>query len=200
MNIEVSDKPLRWGSLDLSLFGIDKDWDGNPVKPQMAFGFAVDQDYLWFVAAHQKPPVLHPDAKPGEFQAELWKYDVAEFFLADPSTGRYLEFNLSPNSAWWSAEFSAPRIRAEVVDHPFPGVATYADMAPDGSWLVAAALPLKQLKDRLNFGSESTLNATFIINSPDQKFLTAAKLEAPEPNFHLPDQFPQVTFFHNDAE
>jgi hypothetical protein len=200
MNIEVSDKPLRWGELDLSLFGVTHDLEGNKVDPQVLFGFAVDQDYLWFVAGHQKSPVLHPDARPGAFQAELWKYDVAEFFLADPSTGKYLEFNLSPNSAWWSAEFSAPRVLAETVEHPFPGVATYADMAADGSWLAAAALPLDQLRARLNFGAESRLNATFIVNSPNQQFLTAAKLESPEPDFHLPDQFPKVNFFHNKAE
>ena len=26
MNIEISDKPLSWGALDLSLFGVEKDW------------------------------------------------------------------------------------------------------------------------------------------------------------------------------
>ena len=196
MNIEVSDKPLRWGSLDLSLFGVDQDWDGNKVEPQVAFGFAVDQDYLWFVAAHQTPPALHPDAQPGAFQTELWKYDVAEFFLLDPESGRYLEFNLAPNGAWWSAEFSAPRIRTEIGEHPFPEVATYAEIADDGSWMAAAALPISQLRERFHFGAESRLNACFIINSPEQQFLSAAKLNAPEPDFHLPDQFPKVHFFH----
>jgi hypothetical protein len=200
MNIEISDKPLAWGELDLSLFGVDKDWNGKPVSPAVAFGFAADLNYLWFVAAHQKSPSLHPEARPGEFQAELWKFDVAEFFLLDPDTGRYLEFNLSPNGAWWSAEFTAPRIRAEIADNPFPGVATYADMAADGSWLTAAAIPLDQLRKRLNFGPESHLNATFILNSPEQQFLTAANLGDGEPNFHLPDKFPKVNFFHNQQQ
>ncbi|MFC5050839.1 hypothetical protein ACFPK9_09450 [Rubritalea spongiae] len=202
MNIEVSDKPLRWGSLDLSLFGVDHDWQGNKVEPPIAFGIAVDRDYLWFVAAHQKAPQLHPKSLPGKFQNELWKYDVAELFLSDPTTGRYLEFNLAPNSAWWSAEFSAPRIRAEIGEHPFPEVATYADIAADGSWLTAAALPIYQLQHRLNFGPESRLNACFIVNSPEQQFLSAAKLNSPKLDFHLPDQFPAVNFFHNkqDAE
>lgn len=197
MNIEVSDKPLAWGELDLSLFGISEDFAGNQLDPKPVYGFAVDQQYLWFVAAHQQSPVIHPDARPGAFQAELWKYDVAEFFILDPSCGHYLEFNLSPNSAWWSAEFSAPRIRSEVVDHPFPGVATYADMSANGSWLAAAALPLEQLRKRLNFGSHSRLNVSFIINSPEQRFASAAKLEAAVPDFHLPDQFPEAKFFHN---
>ncbi|PQJ29155.1 hypothetical protein [Rubritalea profundi] len=200
MNIEISDKPLSWGALDLSLFGVDKDWFGQPVNPPVAFGFAVDLKYLWFIASHQKSPSLHPDARPGDFQAELWKYDVAEFFLTDPKTGRYLEFNLAPNGAWWSAEFTAPRIRAEIADNPFPEVATFADMAQDGSWLAAAAIPLEQLRNKLNFSPESHLNATFILNSPEQQFLSATKLGGGEPDFHLPDKFPKVNFFHNQKE
>lgn len=200
MHIEISDKPLSWGALDLSLFGVDTDWFGKPVKPPVAFGFAVDLNYLWFVASHQKSPSLHPDARPGDFQAELWKYDVAEFFLSDPSTGRYLEFNLAPNGAWWSAEFTAPRIRAEIADTPFPEVATFADMGEDGAWLAAAAIPLDQLRKRLNFGPESQLNASFILNSPEQQFLSATMLGSSEPDFHLPDKFPKVNFFHNPKE
>lgn len=200
MNIEMSDRPLSWGALDLSLFGVAKDWHGEKIDPPMAFGFVMDQKNLWFCASQQKAPKIHPDARPGEFQAELWKYDVAEFFLQDPSTGRYLEFNLSPNGAWWSAEFTAPRIRATGEDVQFPGVATFADMAADGSWMAAAALPLDKLREHLNFGKDTKLNATFIVNSPDQKFLTATKLSDGEPDFHLPDSFPTVNFFNNPTE
>lgn len=200
MNIELSDRPLSWGALDLSLFGIAHDWHGEKIDQPMAFGFVMDQKNLWFVAARQQAPKIHPQARPGAFQPELWQHDVAEFFLSDPSTGRYLEFNLAPNGAWWSAEFTAPRVRAEQEDVPFPGVATFADMAVDGSWMAAAALPLDQLRERLNFGKDSQLNATFIVNSPQQQFLTAAKLSDGEPDFHLPASFPTVNFFHNPAE
>lgn len=195
----MSDKPLSWGALDLAMFGVDKDWYGESLSHAVAFGFVMDQKNLWFVAARQKAPQIHPDARPGAFQAELWKHDVAEFFISDPSTGRYLEFNLAPNGAWWSAEFTAPRIRAQAEDIPFPGVATFADMAVDGSWMAAAALPLDKLKEHLNFGVDSHLNATFIVDSPEQKFLTAAKLSDGEPDFHLPASFPKANFFHNKA-
>ena len=200
MNIEISDRPLSWGALDLSLFGVYKDWFGAPLEPPVAFGFTVDLKYLWFVVSHQKPPCLHPDARPGDFKSELWKYDVAEFFLSDPSTGRYLEFNLAPNGAWWSAEFTAPRIRAEIADNPFPEVATFADMGQDGSWLAAAAIPLEHLRDRLNFGADSLLNASFILNSPEQQFVSATNLGDGKPDFHLPEKFPKVNFFHNQKK
>lgn len=196
MNVEVASKPLSWGALDLSLFGISNDWHKQSIDPPIAFGFAVDQKHLWFVACHQAPATLHPTARPGEFQSELWRYDVAEFFLLDPSTQRYLEFNLSPNSAWWSAEFSGPREQVDAT--PFPGVATFADMSPDGSWMCAAALPLEKLKEKFNFGAETKLNATFIINSPEQRFLSATPLPGDEPDFHQPDHFKKINFFHND--
>ncbi|GAA5496651.1 hypothetical protein Rhal01_02836 [Rubritalea halochordaticola] len=200
MNIEVAQEQLFWGHLDLSLFGVSKDWHGEELEKPVAFGFAVDHSHLWFVACHQSPASIHPQARPGQFQAELWKHDVAEFFLLDPQTGRYLEFNLAPNGAWWSAEFTAARVRAEEEDSPFPDVATYADLAPDGSWMCAAAIPLKHLRERFNFGPETKLNAAFILNSPEQKFLSAAHLGDGEPDFHRPDKFPTVRFFHNTPQ
>lgn len=195
MNVEISEKPLRWGELDVALFGVAKDWYGEALKQPVAFGFAVDQDYLWFVAAHQQAALVHPLARPGQFQPELWKFDVAEFFIVNPETGRYLEFNLAPNGAWWSAFFTAPRVRENEQDTELEGVATYAELAPDGGWTTAAAIPLHVLKNELNFGDATKMNATFIVNSDDQKFLTAADLGNGEPNFHQPDKFKKVTFF-----
>lgn len=202
MNVEVADKPLRWGELDMNLFGIEKDWYGEKFAKPLTFGLAVDKDYLWFVAGHQEPASMHPAARPGAFQAELWKYDVAEFFLLDPTTGKYLEFNLAPNGAWWSAVFTAPRVRESEEDVPFPpisDVASYADLAPDGSWMAAAAIPLSHLREQLNFGDGSMMNVTFIVNSPEQKFATAAPLNESgndEPDFHQPDKFKKVNFYH----
>ena len=196
MNIEIADAPLRWGELDVGLFGLANDWYGKVIEQPLAFSLAVDHDYLWFTACHQKSASIHPGARPGEFQAELWKYDVAEFFILNPATGRYLEFNLAPNGAWWSAYFSAPRVRESEQDIELKGVATYADLAPDGSWMAAAALPLHLLKKELDFGDSSMMNATFIINSPNQQFFSAAKLSGTEPNFHQPADFKKVTYFH----
>lgn len=200
MNIEVSSTPLDWGSLDLSLFGLNHDWYGQAINPTVTYGFAVDLQNLWFVACQAKAAQIHPSARPGAFQSELWRHDVAEFFLVDPVTHHYLEFNLAPNGAWWACEFSEPRQRVSEHDSPLEGVATFADLAPDGSWMAAAALPLSLLRERFHFGDDSRMNATFIINSPTQSFLTAAKLSDGEPDFHLPAQFPKVKFFHHPAK
>lgn len=196
MNIEISDQPLRWGELDVGLFGLANDWYGKLLDKPLTFSLAVDLDYLWFIACHETPATIHPDARPGAFQPELWKYDVAEFFLCDPTTGRYLEFNLAPNGAWWSAFFKAPRERENPEDIPLEGVATYADLAPNGAWMTAAALPLSTLRKELNFGDQSTMNVSFIVNSPDQQFISAAKLQSEKPDYHRPNEFKKVTFFH----
>lgn len=169
------------------MLGIGKDWHGASVQPQGMFCLAKDEERLWFIAGRSAPATIHPQARPGKFQAELWKYDVAELFLGDPKTGRYLELNLAPNGAWWTCEFTGPRQRLDEMDRIMPDVETHADLAPDGAWLVAAALPLDILRARIGFGPETVGNVTFILNSPDQIFLTAVPPTPGEPDFHRPD-------------
>lgn len=177
-------KPIVWGGLDVPVLGIGHDWCGKPISPAAGYSLAMDDKRLWFLAHHQRASDLHPQARPGAFQAELWKHDVAELFLADPASGRYFEFNLAPNGAWWSCEFTAPRVRVEEIDIAMPEVATFADLSPDGSWLAAMALPLDILRARINFGSDTRANVTMILESPNQRFLTANDPVGSEPDFH----------------
>lgn len=192
MTLFESPVPLQWGAIDTPLLGILHDWHGNNMQCAPGYALVCDPEHLWFIASHRQPAKLHPQARPNKFQAELWKYDVAELFLADPVSGRYFEFNLSPNGAWWSCEFTAPRVRAEEIDIPFLETRTFAELAPDGSWVAAMALPLDLLQARLDFGANTRANVTFILETPDQKFLTANKLSDGEPDYHLPLSFPAL--------
>jgi hypothetical protein len=194
MTIFESKRPLVWGALDLPVLGLAQDWDGAPVEPAAGFALVKDAARLWFVASHRRPAMLHPQSRPGKFQAELWRYDVAELFLADPRSGRYFEFNLAPNGAWWNCEFTAPRVPAEEVAVEMPEVATFAELGVDGAWVAAMALPLDLLRARLDFGPETRANVTFILESPRQRFLTASKLGEGAPDFHRPERYPQVSF------
>lgn len=194
MTVIRSAKPLVWGGMDVPLFGIGKDWYGIEVAPQAAFCVAVDSRSLWFIATHGSAAKLHPAARPGRFTPELWKHDVAELFLGDPASGRYFEFNLAPNGAWWSCEFTAPRVRAEEVEIAFPEVATFAELAPNGGWVAAMAIPRDLLEARLDFGKDTRMNVTFILGSPQQRFLSAANPGEGEPDFHRPDKFTPVVF------
>ncbi|GAA5129641.1 hypothetical protein JIN84_03615 [Luteolibacter yonseiensis] len=194
MTIFTSPEPLVWGELDVPLFGLGADMAGVALQPPVAFSLVSDGRYLWFLANHRKPANVHPKARPGLFQSELWKYDVAELFLADPASGRYFEFNLAPNGAWWTCEFTAPRVRADEVDIAMPEVATFSDMSPDGSWLAAMAIPLDLLKARLDFGPATRLNVSMILGSPEQRFVSATDLGPGEPDFHQPRKFSEVRF------
>ncbi len=189
MTIFTSALPLMWGQLDVPMFGLAKDWNGAAVDPPAGFSLAMDERRLWFIAHHRKPADLHPTARPGDFQAGLWKHDVAELFIADPVSGRYFEFNLAANGAWWCCEFTAPRVRAEEMDIVMPEVATFSDMAPDGAWVAAMAIPLDLLRARLDFGPGTRLNVAMILESPDQKFISAVDLGGGEADFHRPQRF-----------
>ncbi len=162
------------------------------MHPAAHFGFGIDSCFFHFVARHSRPARCHPDSRSGKFQAELWKFDVAEFFLSDPLTGRYLEFNLAPDGGWWSCLFRAPLQRLYERDQPLPGVLTAAAAGSEG-WSASVSVPLPWLEERLHFGAHSRLNATFILESPQQRFLTASPLGEGDPAFHRPQAFPPVS-------
>lgn len=189
---------IQWGELSLPVWGLGRDWHGETVEPPLMFSLAIDTHRLWFVAAGKSPSKIHPLARPGAFVAELWRHDCAEFFVADPTTGRYLEFNLAANGAWWSAEFTATRQRAEDLDIAFPEIATFAELSPEGGWMSAMSLPLDLLKARIGFGIDSRINVTFITRSPAQQFLSATKLPGAEPDYHQPAHFSAFRFHEID--
>jgi hypothetical protein len=194
MTIFTSERPLHWGELDVPMLGLEKDWQGARLQPPAAYSLVQDGRMLWFIAHHRRAAELHPQARPGMFQAELWRHDVAELFIADEASGRYFEFNLAANGAWWSCEFTAPRQRAEETDIAMPEVATFSDMAPDGAWVAAMAIPLDLLRARLDFGPQTRANVTMILESPLQRFVSAADLGGGAPDFHQPQRFPQCIF------
>jgi hypothetical protein len=194
MTIFNSPRKLSWGELDVPLFGLSRDLRGDALTTPVAFSLVSDGRYLWFFVNHRQPARLHPKARPGGFQAELWKYDVAELFLADPTSGRYFEFNLAPNGAWWSCEFTAARVRAETAEIPMPEIATFSDISADGSWLAAMAIPIALLRARLDFGQETRVNVAMILESPDQKFISASDLGPGPADFHQPQRFSKFTY------
>ena len=198
MLILKTQKNLQWGDLDVPVMGLQTDWYGQNLESTLMFSLVCDPRYLWLIAASNRPAKNHPAARPGNFTAELWRYDVAELFLADPQSGRYLEFNLAANGAWWSCEFTAPRQRAEEIDIAFPDVATFAEISLDGGWMSAMAIPHDLLRARMNFGDTSCANVSFITGSPDQRFVSATKLPNGEPDFHMPAHFSPLRFHSID--
>jgi hypothetical protein len=168
------------------------DWSGSKITKLSKFLFWIDQTHFHFLASQEGTPGLHhPDSRPGQYQAELWKYDVAEFFLLSSDKSRYLEFNLAPNGGWWSSAFSAPLIPAPGEPLPIPDVKTSAEVNSDG-WRARASIPLSWLKKHYGFSKSTFLNACFILNSPDQIFVSAGNLGDGDPDYHRPKHFPPL--------
>lgn len=166
----------------LPLQEIPHDWYGNDVEPPLQYAMAADEDNLWFLASRQSGATIHPDAEPGNFQPELWKYDVAEFFIGSTETPAYWEFNLCLNGAWWACGFQ--NARQEDTSLPAPeGIETQGRLT-DHEWQCMARIPLRALQGidlRL-----CKIAVTSILNTPDQIFLTTADNLEGEPDFHRP--------------
>ena len=192
--IPVIFSPRKPNFLDLIPNGtlVPKTWSGQKVPHPVRYLFWVDDTHFHFLASDENSSGLcHPKSQPSKYQAELWKYDVAEFFLMSADRSRYLEFNLGPNGSWWTSAFSKAREPAPGEPIAIPDVQTSAQQN-ENSWRAMASIPLSWLKTHYGFGKETTLNATFILKSPKQIFLTAGDLGDGAPNFHRPDRFPTI--------
>lgn len=120
------------------------DWFGYDVEPSAEFAFATDGEYLWFLASRSKEATVHPDARPGQFLPELWRYDLAEWFMAAGDGTNYWEFNLAPNGAWWACAFSDTRRANEAIPAPL-AVDTKCILTDEG-WCAMARIPLNELR------------------------------------------------------
>lgn len=162
---------------------IDSDWFGNQLSPSAKHTLGFTGKGLLFEAFRDALSLSHPASEEAKFQENLWKYDVAEIFLLEKDTGRYLEVNLAPNGAWWACWHDGVRQR-EKNQPSFEGVKAEGGKFAEG-WKASIFLPesLFQNPKTLHY------NVTFILNSPNQSFHTLAKLPGDEPDFHQPDFF-----------
>lgn len=166
------------------------DWYGQPLDCRPSFLFWLDYDHLHFWAKVEGAPGFpHPKGKPGSYQAELWKFDVAEFFLATPDRSRYLEFNLSPTGSWWSCLFGERLVPEKGEPQAIAGVRAEGRQT-ESCWEAHASLPREWIEEHFALDQGVGLNTTFILNSPDQIFASAADLGPGEPDFHRPSAFP----------
>ena len=188
MELERISQPLTWPPAGASpMQELCHDWHGQAVGPPAQYRLVEDPTHLWLIAARAKPAIAHPTGDCGDFQEELWKHDVAELFIATPDRSAYLEFNLSPRGAWWAARFSGPRQPDPL--EGLPEVLTHG--SPEGSdrWIAALGVPLAWLRETIDWSPDSPLNVTFILDSPQQRFLSACDLGEGEPDYHRPDGF-----------
>lgn len=153
------------------------------MNPPLATSLAVEDSQLIFSAKRASSCLPHPDSRENCFQAELWKYDLAEVFFWEPKIEAYLEINLAPTGGWWACWFDQVRV-ARPVQPAFSGVSASGTVSREG-WAASIALPLSL------FANPESLryNVTAIVDSPKQRFLTAYDLGCAEPDFHRPSYF-----------
>ncbi len=161
------------------------EWYGHELLPGYEFRFTLTADALVFAARRAAPALLHPEARCGAFQENLWKYDTAEFFIATAEGERYMEFNLAPNGAWWAAAFTGPRVVNEAVPAIPQGVVATGLASAEG-WACEARIPLAYLA-LMGIEPGKTpcrLAAAAILESPEQLFFTTATDLSGAPDFH----------------
>lgn len=167
-------------------YELSKEWYGRSVNPPYRYRLTQTEAGLLFEAERAEVAAVHPGARPGCFQEELWRYDVAEFFIASADAGRYLEMNLSPNGAWWGCVFSAPRVADDAASallrvEQAQGVAT-----PEG-WRASLLLPAAVLANLGLSLASCRLAVCAVLESPHYIYLTTAEPCNTQPDFHRPD-------------
>lgn len=186
MELELHSQPLTQPlAHDCLTQEICHDWHGEPLSPPAQYRLLQDPTHLWFIAGREETIKPGNSGVCGDFIEGLWRYDVAELFIAGPNSKNYLEFNLAPNGAWWAARFSAPR-RSEPLGE-LPQVV--CDARQEQGWLAALGLPLNWLRPNIAWSANSPLNVCFILDSPEQRFISACDLGTGEPDFHRPARF-----------
>ena len=165
---------------------LNTEWFKQEVNPAYEFSFTLTDAGLVFKAARKASALIHPQGRSGVFQEELWKYDAAEFFITTPDKKRYMEFNLSPNGAWWACVFSAPRQVAIGYENWKPNITASGECRED-AWSCEALIPSSVLQEVGIIPQDCFLAACAILNSPEQIFLTSALPCPGQPDFHRPD-------------
>ena len=170
-----------------------QEWYGQAVTPPYEYQFCHTTEGLVFRARRAAAALVHPEGTCGQYQAELWRYDAAEFFITTPGGERYMEFNLSPNGAWWAAVFSEPRVEDAAFTDWRPGVTASGQSTADG-WQCEALISAESLKEIGINLSDCKLAACAILNSPQQVFLSTALPCDTQPDFHRPDLWEPAIF------
>ena len=135
-----------------------------------------------------KKALLHPTTMSSNTYYEgLWEYDVAEWFIADPATGKYIELNLAPTGAWWMMVFNSLRQRAEQFMPDLKRISA-GSILEDDSWSAFLEIPVAVLQEVL--GSVALKhNVCFILGHNPREYLSWTRLDSKHPDFHRPADF-----------
>lgn len=166
---------------------LSREWNGaGTFGGKVAFLLAADPKTLFLVAEFAKSTAAKPTQN-GKFIEGLWEEDVIEVFLADDQGQGYQELELSPTGAWWSAIFSAPRVRRQQDLSKVSVICSSTDVA--GIHQVLLAYPRNALGVTFGFSEQSRANICACLGKGARQYLSYCPLSGTTPDFHRPNEF-----------
>ena len=171
---------------------LEKDWNGNLMKNALNFELESSLDSLIFAVKFDSKTQDHPLSQLGRFQAELWKYDVAELFISNPESGEYLEINLNVTGAWWLMKFQDVLKRDGDFQEEEAKRSVRVTKVEEGNLEGGVRFELNRsyIKQSLGLDLEALHgNVTAISSAPNRVFSSAVKLTAEKPDCHRPEEF-----------
>lgn len=151
----------RWSKFDQNFSG------ASTISCAYKLDLLSDQIEVSFLA-EKEPYIGQPLRKPG-FNEGLWRYDCGELWLANPETGRYIEFNLAPNGDWWTCVFTTLRKR-DLSTSP-PQCKTEVHLSKS-AWFAKLTVSQEEIERCLGTSENLVGNVTLVLDGcdhPDEK-------------------------------
>lgn len=156
------------------------DWYGTTLKKPLCWELNLGEaEGVYSVQVPFVPRTRSVDVS-GKFVEGLWEQDVVELFLAGDS-GRYVEFNVSSQGAWWFMPFSDYRVRAETrCERPRVSVAIEPARR---EWRVELVFGLEKILAYL--GRITAWHVAAIHYAPTSvTYISSRNTEGGDPDFH----------------
>lgn len=170
---------------------ITHDWYGNPLDSGLRWSLCLDDGQGVYEAYMPFAPVDGTKLEKGDFVEGLWEHDVVELFLAG-SSGRYVEFNVSAQGAWWFMAFADYRKRTSS-DCERPEVSIQIDRS-EQAWQVQLQFELTPIVAHL--GEVTRVQIAGIHHATETPvYLSSRTHLGGEPDFHHPSSFSRVDSF-----
>lgn len=163
----------------------EQDWFGERLVRPFRATFEVQVDRASF---HAVMPFAPPQARlhsRGDFIEGLWNDDVVELFVRDRN-GRYVEFNVSADGAWWFMPFADYRIRAQ--DNCAPPQAAISIFREELQWQVRLSFDVNCLLEFLS-GVDLIHFAAIHYQDGVPVYVSSRKVLGGVPDFHASSCF-----------
>jgi hypothetical protein len=173
-------------------------WAEYPYKPDVSFSIAHSNDHI-FLKYDVKEKFIRAAA--GEPNGPVWEDACVELFISFDEKGYYnLEFNCIGTCliGFGKERSSRVRIAVEKIRKVKYGVSINNQHGDNIHWELTLAIPLEVFAHHdLTSLKGRACGANFYKcgdKLPQPHFVTWSNIEAPQPDFHLPEFFGEVVF------